>query len=121
MVSQTNLENQKKTDICINDNGGRQFMMEDETNPNLYTLQGCHVFRYEEQDVTVENKDGEKESQATFLIRKSTEEELATELAEIIANTPAPEPTEQETIDQELLETSADLMYELSMMGLGVE
>lgn len=35
------------TDICINENGGRQFELLGEVNPNLLNEDGCHRFRYD--------------------------------------------------------------------------
>ena len=81
-----------ETDICINENGGRQFEIDGDVNPSLTNFNMCHLYRYE---------DGK--------IRKSTEEELRAEydLFEIVI------PEEQPIINIEELkaEISDELLY----------
>lgn len=85
------------TDICINEKGGRHFAIDDEINPILIDFEnGVHIYRYDTE------------------LRKATEEELATELAEIEANKPAAVTEEDITLD--LL---ADHEYRLCMLELG--
>ena len=43
----SDFENPLPTDICINENGGRQFELLGEINPSLTDNYGCHLFRYD--------------------------------------------------------------------------
>lgn len=78
-------ENPLETDICINENGGRQFEINGEINPTLVNEYWCHLYMYE---------DG--------IIREATEEELKEEQASF----PVPEhtPTDVEILQEQMLD-----------------
>lgn len=63
-----------KTDICINEKGGRHFEIDGEINPQLYDERMCHVYRYDTE------------------LRKATDEELEAEWNEIKPTEPEPTP-----------------------------
>lgn len=85
--------------ICINENGSYQFRLfpDGEENPNLFTEDMIPLYKW----------DGEK-------VVSRAEEEIEADRAEIIANQPAPEPTEVEKL-------RADLDYVMLMNGLDVD
>lgn len=85
--------------ICINDNGSYQFRLspDGEENPRLFTEDMIPLYKW----------DGEK-------VVSRTEEEIEADRAEMIANQPAPKPTEMEKL-------RADLDYVMLMNGLDVD
>ena len=88
-----------ETDICINEKGGRHFEIDGEINPSLFTMDMCHLYRY----------DG--------TLRKATEEELK---AEREANYVDPEPTENELMWQAITDLEIR-QFEFEARNGGIE
>lgn len=89
----------KDNSVCINEQGSYQFRLfsDGEENPNLFTEDMIPLYKW----------DGEK-------VVSRTEEEIEADRAEMIANQPAPKPTEMEKL-------RADLDYVMLMNGLDVD
>jgi hypothetical protein len=87
------LEEPDTTDICINEDGGRQFELNGEINPPLVNLGGCHLYKYHNGEVN-----------------ETTEEERAAELDSF------PKVVETDPVAEYMI----DLDFRLSMIELGV-
>lgn len=78
------------TDICIKENGGRQFELNGVINPPLINSQGIYLFKYINNEVIAKTND---------------------EIQQEINNLPTPEPSLEER-------NRSDIDYILTMQGL---
>lgn len=98
-------ENPLETDICINENGGRQFELCGYINPNLVNEYWCHLFIYENGEVREATKEELEEEQASFPVPEHT-------------------PTDVEILQEQMLDTmemQADLLMEMCELQLASE
>ena len=90
------------TSILLTDKGKRHFELLGEINPNLITINGLHLYKYDNGEV-----------------RKSTEEELKLELKKI--SNKKRKPTKEELLIEQVNEltiSQAEILYELSLKEL---
>lgn len=95
-------ENPLETDICINENGGRQFELCGCINPNLVNEYWCHLFIYENGEVREATREELEEEQASFPVPEHT-------------------PTDVEILQEQMLDTmemQADLLMEMYELQL---
>ncbi|MFA9462929.1 MAG: hypothetical protein ACERKN_01425 [Velocimicrobium sp.] len=63
-----------KTDICINEEGGRHFELLGIVNPPLVDMKGCHLYKYIDGSIT-ETTQKDKTDEVSSLPRTETQEE----------------------------------------------
>ena len=80
----SDFEQALQTDICINENGGRQFEMNGKINPSLIDKKGVFLYKYENGQV-IKRTDEEIATEESSIIQPKSELEILRQTVDTIA------------------------------------